>query len=223
MAMIHDPNNFVTAGKPLEKAAKVMVMIHGRGAPARDILSLSNHIEDKEFAFIAPQASQSTWYPYSFLSPMEQNEPYLSSALQVLTSIRARLQSDYNFKPPQIFWLGFSQGACLALEFVARHAMPYGGVFGLSGGLIGPPGTPRLYEGDLEETPVFLGCSDIDSHIPKERVIESEGVFRSMGAQVTMKLYPNFAHSVNEDELKIVNQLIAGSPTSGATIRELYI
>ncbi|RRB12926.1 alpha/beta hydrolase [Larkinella knui] len=221
--MIHDPNNFVTAGKPLEKAAKVMVMIHGRGAPARDILSLSNHIEDKEFAFIAPQASQSTWYPYSFLSPMEQNEPYLSSALQVLTSIRARLQSDYNFKPPQIFWLGFSQGACLALEFVARHAMPYGGVFGLSGGLIGPPGTPRLYEGDLEETPVFLGCSDIDSHIPKERVIESEGVFRSMGAQVTMKLYPNFAHSVNEDELKIVNQLIAGSPTSGATIRELYI
>ena len=220
--MIHDPNNFVTAGKPLEKATKVMVMIHGRGAPARDILSLSNHIEDKEFAFIAPQATQSTWYPYSFLSPMEQNEPYLSSALQVLSSLRARLQSDYNFKTPQIFWLGFSQGACLALEYVARNAMPYGGVFGLSGGLIGPPGTPRLYEGELEETPVFLGCSDIDPHIPKERVIESEGVFRSMGAQVTMKLYPNFPHSVNEDELKIVNQLIAGSPTSGATIRELY-
>lgn len=220
--MIHDPNNFITAGKPLETAAKVMVMIHGRGAPARDILSLANHIKDKEFAFLAPQASQNSWYPYSFLSPIEQNEPYLSSALQVLSSIRARLQSDYNFKPPQIFWLGFSQGACLALEYVARNAMPYGGVFGLSGGLIGPPGTPRLYDGELEETPVFLGCSDIDPHIPKERVIESEGVFRSMGAQVKMKLYPNFPHSVNEDELKIVNQLIGGSSTSGAPIRELY-
>ncbi|GAB3245739.1 dienelactone hydrolase family protein [Larkinella harenae] len=220
--MIHDPNNFLTAGKPLEKASKVMVMVHGRGASARDILSLSDYIEDQDFAFIAPQAHQGTWYPYSFMSPLEENEPYLSAALQVLSSLRARLQSDYNFKPPQIFWLGFSQGACLALEFVARNAMPYGGVFGLSGGLIGPPGTPRLYEGELEETPVFLGCSDIDPHIPKERVIESEGVFRSMGAGVKMKLYPNFAHSVNEDELKIVNQLIDGSPTSGAPVRELY-
>ncbi|GAB3322794.1 dienelactone hydrolase family protein [Larkinella ripae] len=220
--MIHDPNNFLTAGKPLEKASKVMVMVHGRGASAQDILSLAEYIDDQEFAFIAPQAHQGSWYPHSFLSPLEQNEPNLSSALQVLSSLRARLQSDYNFKMPQIFWLGFSQGACLALEFVVRNAMPYGGVFGLSGGLIGPPGTPRLYEGDLEETPVFLGCSDIDPHIPKERVIESEGVFRSMGAGVKMKLYPNFAHSVNEDELKIVNQLIDGSPTSGAPIRELY-
>ncbi|WP_128545383.1 alpha/beta hydrolase [Larkinella soli] len=220
--MIHNPNNFITAGKPLEEAGKVMVMVHGRGGSAQDILSLSQYIEDDEFAFVAPQAAQNTWYPHSFLRPVEENEPNLSSALQVLTMLRARLQSDYNFKPPQIYWLGFSQGACLALEFVARNAMPYGGIFGLSGGLIGPPGTPRLYEGEFEETPVFLGCSDIDPHIPKERVIESEGVFRALGAEVTMKLYPNFPHSVNEDELKIVNQLIAGSPTSGAAVRELY-
>ncbi|GAA4456553.1 dienelactone hydrolase family protein [Nibrella saemangeumensis] len=210
--MIHDPNNLFTAGQPLEKATKVMIMVHGRGGSARDILTLAEHIDDPEFAFVAPQAKQNTWYPYSFMRPMEENEPYLSSALQVLTSTRARMQSDYNFKAPQIYWLGFSQGACLALEFVARNPMPYGGVFGLSGGLIGPEGTPRLYEGSFEGAPVFLGCSDIDPHIPKQRVLESEGVFRQMEATVTAKLYPNFPHSINEDELKIVNALIAGSP-----------
>jgi phospholipase/carboxylesterase len=210
--MIHDPNNFVTAGKPLEEASKVMVMVHGRGSSARDILSLSRYIKDDEFAFIAPQASEHTWYPYSFLQPMEQNEPYLSSALQSLAGIRARLQADYNFKSYQIYWLGFSQGACLALEFTARNPLTYGGIFGLSGGLIGPPGTPRLYDGEFEGTPVFLGCSDVDTHVPKERVIESEGVFKAMGAEVTMKLYSNFAHTINEDELKIVNELIEGSP-----------
>ncbi|GAA4411119.1 dienelactone hydrolase family protein [Nibrella viscosa] len=210
--MIHNPNNLFTAGKPLEKANKVMIMVHGRGGSAPDILSLAEHIQDPAFAFVAPQANQNTWYPYSFLRPMEENEPYLSSALQVLTSVRARMQSDYNFKAPQIYWLGFSQGACLMLEFVVRNAMPYGGVFGLSGGLIGPEGTSRLYEGSFESAPVFLGCSDIDPHIPKQRVLESEGVFRQMEANVTAKLYPNYPHSINEDELKIVNTLIAGSP-----------
>lgn len=210
--MIHDPNNLVTAGKPLEEASKVMIMVHGRGGSARDILALANHINDPEFAFVAPQANQNTWYPYSFMRPFTENEPYLSSALQVLSSVRARMQSDYNFKAPQIYWLGFSQGACLTLEFAARNAMPYGGVFGLSGGLIGPEGTPRLYEGSFEGTPVFLGCSDIDPHIPKQRVLDSEGVFRQMEANVIAKLYPNFPHSINEDEIKIVNTLIAGSP-----------
>lgn len=209
--MIHNPNNIKTAGKPLEEATKVMVMVHGRGGSAQDILSLSQHIQDDSFAFVAPQADSNTWYPYSFLRPMEENEPYLSSALQVLTSLRARLQSDYNVKPSQIYWLGFSQGACLMLEFIARHAMEYGGVFGLSGGLIGPDGTPRQYEGSFSNTPIFLGCSDIDPHIPKERVLESETVFRRMGAQVTAKLYPKFPHSINEDELNIVNLLIAGT------------
>jgi len=213
--MIHNPNNILTAGVPLEKASKVMIMVHGRGGSARDILSLSEYIDDKEFAFVAPQAADNTWYPYSFLRPTEENEPHLSSALTTLAGVRARMQSDYNFKAYQIYWLGFSQGACLALEFTARNPLPYGGIFGLSGGLIGPPGTPRLYEGEFQGTPVFLGCSDVDSHIPKERVIESEGVFRSMGAVVTMKLYPNFPHSINEDELKIVNGLIADTPMPG--------
>ena len=209
--MIHNPNNIKTAGKPLEEATKVMVMVHGRGSSAQDILSLSQYIQDDSFAFVAPQADSSTWYPYSFLRPMEENEPYLSSALQVLTSLRARLQSDFNFKPSQIYWLGFSQGACLTLEFVARHAMEYGGIFGLSGGLIGPDGTLRQYEGSFGNTPLFLGCSDTDSHVPKERVLESEAVFRRMEAKVTAKLYPKFQHTINEDELNIVNLLIAGT------------
>ena len=207
--MIHNSNNFLTDGKPLNEATKVMVMVHGRGSSAADILSLSTHIYGDDFAFVAPEASGHTWYPYSFLKPFAENEPYLSSALEVLASLRARLQSDYNLKPRQIYWLGFSQGACLTLEFVARHAMEYGGVFGLSGGLIGPERTARDYEGFFDNTPIFLGCSDVDLHIPKERVLESEQVFRKMGANVTAKLYPNFSHSINEDELNIVNLLIA--------------
>jgi len=215
--MLHNPNNIRTAGVPLEEASKVMVMVHGRGGSARDILSLSQYIEDKDFAFIAPEAQGNTWYPYSFLSPIEANEPYLTSALEVLASLRARLQSDFNFKTPQIYWLGFSQGACLALEFVARNASEYGGVFGLSGGLIGPSETPRQYEGSLMNTPIFLGCSDIDSHVPKERVLESDAIFRGMGAKVTTKLYTNFQHTINEDELKIVNLLIAGDEPLAST------
>ena len=215
--MLHNPNNIRTAGVPLEEASKVMIMVHGRGGSARDILSLSQYIQDKDFAFIAPEAQGNTWYPYSFLSPIEANEPYLTSALDVLASVRARLQADFNFKPTQIYWLGFSQGACLALEFVARNASDYGGVFGLSGGLIGPPETPRAYEGSLSNIPIFLGCSDTDSHIPKERVLESDVVFRKMGAKVTTKLYTNFPHTINEDELKIVNLLIAGEEPPAST------
>lgn len=209
--MIHNPNNFRTAGKPLEEASKVMVMVHGRGGSAEDILSLLKYIDDPEFAFIAPEAHGNTWYPYSFLRPLEENEPYLSSALEVLASLRGRLQSDFNFKLPQIYWLGFSQGACLALEFVARNASEYGGVFGLSGGLIGPPDLVRNYEGSFGNTPIFMGCSDRDPHIPKERVLESEHIFRTLGANVATKLYPNFPHSINEDELNVVNLLIAGA------------
>jgi phospholipase/carboxylesterase len=209
--MIHNPNNIRTAGKPLEEASKVMIMVHGRGGSASDILSLSQYINDKDFAFIAPEAQGNTWYPYSFLRPTQENEPYLSSGLEVLASLRGRLQADFNFKLPQIYWLGFSQGACLILEFVARNATEYGGVFGLSGGLIGPDETPRQYEGSFGKTPIFLGCSDRDAHIPKERVLESERVFQQMGASVTAKLYPNFPHTINEDELNIVNLLIADS------------
>ena len=207
--MIHNPNNFITAGVPLEEARRIMILVHGRGGSAQEILSLRQQLDTPGFAFLAPQAANNTWYPHSFMAPMTDNEPYLSSALEVLGSLHGRLQSDYNVKSTQIYWLSFSQGACLTLEFVARNATAYGGVFGLSGGLIGPLETPRNYPGEFAQTPVFLGCSDRDSHIPKARVEESAEVFGRLGASVTMKLYPNFPHSINEDELSVINSLIA--------------
>lgn len=209
--MIHDPTNYLTAGLPLNEANRVLVMVHGRGGSARDMLSLVPHLNAPDMAFVAPQATNGTWYPYSFLQPMERNEPDLSSALTVLTMLRARLQADFNFKTPEMYWLGFSQGACLMLEFVAQHPAVYGGIFGLSGGLIGPDSTPCHYEGTLAGTPVVLGCSDVDSHIPKERVLETAAVYRRMGAIVQTKLYPNGGHTINEDELSLVNAVLANA------------
>lgn len=209
--MIHNPNNILTAGKPLEEAEKVLVLVHGRGGSARDMLALAQHLDVADFALVAPEATGNTWYPYSFLQPLERNEPHLTSALTTLAMLRARLQSDFNVKALQLYWLGFSQGACLLLEFLARNPLPYGGIFGLSGGLIGPDGTPRDYTGTFDETPVFLGCSDVDSHIPKQRVLETERVYHDMGANVTAKLYPNAPHSINEDELAHVNRILTGA------------
>ncbi|HEX9957338.1 MAG TPA: phospholipase [Fibrella sp.] len=209
--MIHNPSNFITAGVPLEEAKRVMILVHGRGGSARDMLSLAPHLKADDMAFVAPQATDNTWYPYSFLQPTERNEPYLSSALLTLQMIRARLQADYNVKLPQMYWLGFSQGACLTLEFLAQNAAAYGGIFGLSGGLIGPDTTPRDYPGTFAGTPVILGCSDPDSHIPKARVLETEAIYSRMGAAVQTRIYPNGGHTINEDELSLVNTvLVAG-------------
>ncbi|MBO0939739.1 phospholipase [Fibrella sp. HMF5335] len=207
--MIHDPTNYLTAGVPLDKANRVMVLVHGRGSSAQDILSLVPHLDAPDMAFIAPQATDGTWYPYSFLQPTERNEPGLSSGLMVLAMLRARLQADFNLKTPQMYWLGFSQGACLTLEFAARNPAVYGGIFGLSGGLIGPDGTPRTYEGALTGTPAVLACSDVDSHIPKARVLETAAVYERMGAIVQTKLYPNGGHTINEDELSLVNTVLS--------------
>ncbi|NID11741.1 alpha/beta hydrolase [Fibrivirga algicola] len=206
--MIHNPNNFLTAGVPLEEAKRVMVMVHGRVGSARDILSLSQYLKGDDMAFVAPQATDSTWYPYSFLQPTERNEPYLSSALTTLEMIRARLQADYNVKLPQLYWLGFSQGACLTLEFLARNPAVYGGIFGLSGGVIGPDTTPRDYPGTFGGTPVVLGCSDPDAHIPKARVLETEAIYTRMGATVQTRIYKNGGHTINEDELSLVNTVL---------------
>ena len=211
MNLHHNPNNIVTQGTPLETAKKAMVMLHGRGSNAQDILSLAAHLEAADFAFIAPQATKNTWYPYSFMAPNEQNEPGLSSALDVIGSIVTRLHDEMGFAHENIYLLGFSQGACLILEYVARNPQRLGGVFALSGALIGLGGTLPEYEGDLAQTPIFLGCSDVDSHIPKERVLESERVFQGMNANVLTKLYKNFGHTVNDDELNVVNRVIASA------------
>lgn len=205
---LHDEGSVLAYGSPLDKARAAVVMIHGRGATANDILSLAPMVSQPGIAFIAPQAANNTWYPYPFTQPVERNEPWLSSALGRVGAMLA-LVEQAGIPRERAYLLGFSQGACLILEYAARHAGRYGGIFGLSGGLIGPDGTPRDYEGSMDGTPVFLGCSDVDFHIPKERVIESGEVFRNLGAQVTVRLYPGMDHTVNDDEIEFVRQLLA--------------
>ncbi len=202
---LHEDGAILTYGEPLETARAAMVMIHGRGASAEDILSLAPMIASPRIAFLAPQAANNTWYPHPFTQPIERNEPWLSSALGRVGQMLALVEGA-GIPKEKTYLLGFSQGACLSLEYAARHAMRYGGVFGLSGGLIGPDGTPRDYPGSMDGTPVFLGCSDVDFHIAKERVLESADVFRRLGADVTVRLYPNMGHTINDDEIAFVRQ-----------------
>lgn len=184
-----------------------VILVHGRGDSAAGILDLAGEFDVDDVAWIAPQAAGHTWYPHSFLAPMEQNEPGLSSGLRVLAELVQTL-ADEGVGPERIVLMGFSQGACLAQEFAARHARQYHAVVGLSGGLVGPPGTSRDYAGEFAGTPVFLGCSDVDPHIPAERVRESADVFRRMGAAVDARIYPRMGHTVNADEIGAVAALL---------------
>ncbi len=193
----------LSMGEPLERARAAMLMVHGRGAQAKDILTLADQFGAPGFAYLAPQAAGNTWYPNRFLAPLEDNEPWLSSALQVLKAVHAQITAA-GIPSERTILLGFSQGACLALEFAARNARRYGGIVGLSGALIGPEGAPRDYPGSLAGTPVFLGCSDVDFHIPKERVDQTADVLKHLGGEVTERLYPNLDHSVNRDEMAFV-------------------
>jgi len=197
------------AGEPLASARAAMIMVHGRGATAEDILLLAAELPQPGFAYLAPEAAGDTWYPNSFLAPIASNEPGLSSGLAVIASLLDHA-SEAGIPAERVVILGFSQGACLALEFVARHARRYGGVIALSGGLIGPAGTPRDYPGSLAGTPVFLGCSDIDPHIPKERVLQSAEVLQALGGRVTAKLYPRLGHTINRDEILIARGIVDG-------------
>ena len=206
MAGPHQGQPVRQAGEPLDRARAAMILVHGRGASAADIMTIADEMRFPGVAYLAPQAAGSTWYPNPFTAPLESNEPYLGSALDVLSSLLARVETAVPAE--KIVLLGFSQGACLTLEFAARHARKYGGVVGLSGGLIGPDGTPRDYPGDFQRTPVFLGCSDVDPHIRKERVVEAAEVFKRMGADVTMRLYPGMGHLVNADEIEAVRKIV---------------
>lgn len=198
------------AGAPIESARLAVICIHGRGASAEDILGLASELGTTDVAYLAPQAAGGSWYPFSFLAPLAQNEPGLSSALGIVDGLVHALNQQ-GIPADRVAFVGFSQGACLSLEYAARHAARYAGIAGLSGGLIGPPGTARDYAGQFEKTPVFLGCSDIDPHIPVERVRESAEVFRHMGASVDERIYPRMGHTVNRDELEAVRALLAGS------------
>jgi len=208
----HQGQGILASGEPLVSATAAMIMIHGRGASAQDILGLAPEIHQPGFAYLAPQAAGNTWYPYPFMSPIESNEPYLSSALQRIAEVLAEVKKA-GIPVERTMLLGFSQGACLTLEFAARHAQRYGGVFGLSGGLIGPEGTARDYPGSLEGTPIFLGCSDVDSHIPAERVNESAEALAKLGGDVTKRFYPGMGHTINQDELEFVRGVMASLVT----------
>ena len=203
----HHGQPVLTSGEPFETAHASMIFVHGRNADAASILELTREIGQPGFAYLAPQAAGNAWYPYSFLTPIAENEPYLSSALNVIETTLAHLTAA-GIPPERTMLLGFSQGACLTLEFVARHAQRYGGAVGLSGGLIGPEGTPRDYAGSLAGTPIFLGCSDMDFHIPKARVQHSTEVLRRIGGDVTERLYPGMGHTVNHDEIKLVREMM---------------
>jgi phospholipase/carboxylesterase len=197
----------ITAGKKTTEAKKALIMIHGRGGSAEDILTLSNYLEVKDYALIAPQATGGTWYPYSFLMPPAQNEPSLSSALSVLKEVVADVVAD-GISHENIYFLGFSQGACLTLEFAARNADKYGGVVAFTGGLIGDKIYPESYTGHFGNTPVFIGTSNPDPHVPVERVKASEKLLKEMGADIKVNIYNNMGHTISQDEINLANELV---------------
>lgn len=208
----HGDSPLLRGGRPVAQARGALIMIHGRGATAESIASLAGPLRATDLALVAPQAAGNTWYPYSFLAPIPHNEPGISSGIAWIAALLGQLAGE-GIPPERVALLGFSQGACLTTEFVARHPRRYGAVIAYSGGLIGPPGTPRDYPGALDGTPVFLGCSDVDAHIPAERVVETGEVLGRMGAQVDLRLYPGMGHTINDEELSAGQALLAALGT----------
>lgn len=199
--------NIITVGKDLQEADKALIMIHGRGGSNKDIIALSTQLKVTDFALVAPQATNNTWYPYSFMAPPSQNEPWLSSALDLLKGVVDDLKGN-GFKTENIYFLGFSQGACLTLEFVTRNAKRYGGVAAFTGGLIGNKIYSENYTGDFEDTPVFIGTGNPDAHVPVGRVHESTLILKNMNANVLEKVYDNRAHTISQDEIDRVNEFV---------------
>lgn len=197
----------ISTGKPLTEGGKVLIMLHGRGAAAEDILSIESYLEVDDFTILAPQATNKAWYPYSFLEKPQKNEPWLTSALQLISGIILDL-NEKHILTENIYFLGFSQGACLSLEYTARNAKKYGGIVAFSGGLIGDRIYMENYQGDFENTPVFVGSSDPDPHIPVERVKESSEILKNLEANVNLKIYKNLGHTINKDEIDQVNSFI---------------
>ncbi len=199
--------NIVTAGKPLNEASKALIMLHGRGGSAEDILSMSSYLKVGEYALIAPEATNNSWYPYSFLMPPAQNEPWLSSALSLVKDVVTDVNNN-GIASDNIYFVGFSQGACLTLEYVTRNAIKYGGIAAFTGGLIGDKIYIGNYNGDFDGTPVFIGTSNPDPHIPVERVYATANILKNMNAIVTEKVYNNMGHTINDDEIKNANDLV---------------
>ena len=203
----HAATPVLVAGAPLAEAHAAVVLVHGRGASADDILGFSAALARPGVAFLAPQAAEHTWYPQRFLAPLAANEPWLTSALAKLESVRGSIATA-GIADQRILWLGFSQGACLASEFVARHPRRWGGLVAAVGGRIGPQGTDFDAGGDLARTPVYLGCGDTDPHIPWLRVEESAAAFARQNAEVTLRRYPGFPHSVHPEAVSFARRLL---------------
>ncbi len=203
----HDDQPTAEGGTTLAAATAGGVLVHGRGATATSILQLGDEVHSDGMALLAPQAARNTWYPNSFLAAIDSNEPGITSGLERIDAAVSRLR-EAGIPRERTMLLGFSQGACLASEYLARHADRYGGLVALSGGVIGPEGTPRDYEGTLDGTPVFLGCSDRDPHIPLARVEETADVFEALGGDVDKRIYEGMGHTVNADELAYVRDLV---------------
>lgn len=195
-------------GTPLPNATSAMIMIHGRGGDAQDILAMTTHFTTPNIAYFAPQAQNFTWYPNRFIAPRASNEPFLSSALKTIADLITHITQG-GVPTEKIMLVGFSQGACLASEFVARNPKRYGALFALSGGLIGAEGELVGYDGNLSNTPAFLGCSDVDDHIPVGRIHQSADIFTSLGATVTKRIYVGMGHIVNQDEIDFINQTMS--------------
>jgi predicted esterase len=196
----------VHAGEALQAARAAMILLHGRGATAEDIMTIAAELQQPGWAYLAPQAAGNAWYPNPFTAPLESNEPYLSAALATVAKLFA--QAAETVPAQRIVLLGFSQGGCLTLEWAARNAQRMGAVVGLSAGLIGPDGTPRDLAGNFDRTPVFLGCSDQDPFIAKARVEEAADVYRRMGADVALRFYPGMPHLVSPDEIGAIRKII---------------
>jgi phospholipase/carboxylesterase len=200
-------NNIVTAGTPFPKAKKALILLHGRGGSAEDILTLSQYLNVKDYALLAPQARDHSWYPFSFIAPISQNEPWLSSALDLVKETLDQIIAE-GISTEYVYLLGFSQGACLTLEFAARNAQKFGGVVAFTGGLIGDKIHTENYKGDFEGTAVFIGSSNPDPHVPVERVRETTGILKSMHADVTEKIYNGMGHTISEEEIRLANELV---------------
>ncbi|RMG74208.1 MAG: phospholipase [Chloroflexi bacterium] len=203
----HQGQSVATAGVLLANAEEAMVIMHGRGGTNHQALALSDYLNVPGFAFLAPQAANHSWYPHRFIAPRKSNEPYLSSALNALHDVIKHIEAQ-GIPTSKIMLLGFSQGACLCGEYAARHPKRYGGVMILSGGLIGTDDELTGYKGSLDNTPIFLGCSDVDEHIPEKRVHQSAEILKKLDGNVETRIYPGMGHTINNEELNVVKSIM---------------
>lgn len=194
-----------TKGLPLDKARKAIILIHGRGATADSILSLSSYLNLTDYAILAPQANRNTWYPFGFMASDEGNSQALEASLETIDAVFQEIL-EAGISADQVILLGFSQGACLSLEYAARHAKRFGGIIAFTGGLIGEKINPKKYSGDFQGTPIFSGSSDRDFHVPASRIKDSAELLKAMGAEVTVKLFNDPDHTIRSEEINWVNQ-----------------